>query len=43
MAAELAAARERLSQTPAAEVIANHVMGIYELALFTSAAMFLTN
>lgn len=32
MAAELAAARERLSQTPAAEVIANHVMGIYELA-----------
>ena len=32
MAAELAAARQRLSQTPAAEVIANHVMGIYELA-----------
>jgi len=32
MAAELAATRQRLSQTPAAEVIANHVMGIYELA-----------
>lgn len=32
MAAELAEARQRLSQTPAAEVIANHVMGIYELA-----------
>ena len=32
MATELAAARQRLSQTPAAEVIANHVMGIYELA-----------
>ena len=32
MAAEVAAARQRLSQTPAAEVIANHVMGIYELA-----------
>ena len=32
MAVELAAARQRLSQTPAAEVIANHVMGIYELA-----------
>ena len=32
MAAELAAARQSLSQTPAAEVIANHVLGIYELA-----------
>ena len=32
MAAELAEARQRLAETPAAEVIANHVMGIYELA-----------
>ncbi|MBT94699.1 MAG: hypothetical protein CL431_01855 [Acidimicrobiaceae bacterium] len=32
MATELAEARQRLSQTPAAEVIANHMMGIYELA-----------
>jgi hypothetical protein len=32
MAAELADARKRLSEAPAAEVIANHVMGIYELA-----------
>ncbi|MEE2682732.1 MAG: hypothetical protein VYD77_02230 [Actinomycetota bacterium] len=32
MAAELAEARRRLAETPAAEVIANHVMGIYELA-----------
>ncbi len=32
MASELAEARQRLAETPAAEVIANHVMGIYELA-----------
>ncbi len=32
MAAELAEARRRLAEAPAAEVIANHVMGIYELA-----------
>ena len=32
MAAELAEARQRLAETPAAEVIANHVIGIYELA-----------
>jgi hypothetical protein len=32
MAAELADTRKRLSEAPAAEVIANHVMGIYELA-----------
>lgn len=32
MARELAEARERLAQTPAAEVVANHVMGLYELA-----------
>ena len=32
MAAELAEARKRLSETPAADIIANHVMGIYELA-----------
>lgn len=32
MATELADARKRLSEAPAAEVIANHVMGIYELA-----------
>ena len=32
MAAELAEARMRLSETPAGDVIANHVMGIYELA-----------
>jgi len=32
MAAELAEARRRLAETPAAEVVANHVMGIYELA-----------
>ena len=31
MARELAEARERLAQTPAAEVVANHVMGLYEL------------
>lgn len=31
MAQELAEARERLAQTPAAEVVANHVMGLYEL------------
>ncbi len=32
MAAELAEARKRLSETPAGDIIANHVMGIYELA-----------
>ena len=32
MAAELAEVRKRLSETPAEDVIANHVMGIYELA-----------
>ena len=32
MAAELAEARQRLAETPASEVVANHVMGIYELA-----------
>ena len=32
MASELAEARQRLAETPAAEVVANHVMGIYELA-----------
>ena len=32
MARELAEARERLAQTPAAEVVANHAMGLYELA-----------
>ena len=32
MAAELAEARKRVSETPAGDVIANHVMGIYELA-----------
>ena len=32
MAAELAEVRQRLSETPAEDVIANHVMGIYELA-----------
>ena len=31
MARELAEARERLAQTPAVEVVANHVMGLYEL------------
>ncbi|MEM7092132.1 MAG: hypothetical protein AAF567_03955 [Actinomycetota bacterium] len=32
MAAELAEARARLSETPAAIVVANHAMGLYELA-----------
>ncbi len=32
MAHELAEARERIAETPAAEVVANHVMGLYELA-----------
>lgn len=32
MARELAEARERIAQTPAAEVVANHAMGLYELA-----------
>ncbi|MEM7143179.1 MAG: hypothetical protein AAF548_19310, partial [Actinomycetota bacterium] len=32
MVREMAAARERLVQTPAAMVIANHGMGLYELA-----------
>lgn len=32
MAAELAEARRRLADTPAAEIVANHAMGCYELA-----------
>ena len=32
MAAELAEARERLSQTPSSVVVANHAMGLYELS-----------
>lgn len=32
MAAELAEARARLAETPAAIVVANHAMGLYELA-----------
>lgn len=32
MAAELAEARERIAETPAAEIVANHAMGMYELA-----------
>ena len=32
MAHELAEARVRLMETPAAEVVANHAMGLYELA-----------
>jgi hypothetical protein len=32
MARELAETRERLAQVPASEVVANHVMGLYELA-----------
>lgn len=32
MAHELAEARMRLMETPAAEVVANHAMGLYELA-----------
>ena len=32
MLAEMADTQERLAQTPAADVIANHLMGFYELA-----------
>ncbi len=32
MAQELAEARARIAETPAAEVVANHAMGLYELA-----------
>ncbi len=32
LAAELAEARERLASVPAATVVANHAMGLYELA-----------
>lgn len=32
MAAELAEARQRLVEMPAAEIVANHAMGCYELA-----------
>jgi len=32
MAAELAEARARLAETPASMVVANHAMGLYELA-----------
>jgi hypothetical protein len=32
LASELAAARNRLAQVPAATVVANHAMGLYELA-----------
>ncbi len=32
MARELAEARARIAETPAAEVVANHAMGLYELA-----------
>lgn len=32
MAAELAEARKQIAETPAAVVIANHAMGLYELA-----------
>lgn len=32
MAAELAEARARLAETPSAVVVANHAMGLYELA-----------
>jgi len=31
MAAELAEARQRIADTPADEIVANHVMGMYEL------------
>jgi len=31
MAAELAEARRRIAEVPAAEVVANHLMGLYEL------------
>jgi len=32
MLAEMAEVQERIAQTPASEVIANHLMGFYELA-----------
>lgn len=32
IAAEMAAARERIAQVPASVVVANHAMGLYELA-----------
>lgn len=32
MAAEMAETQRRIAETPAAEVVANHVMGLYELA-----------
>ena len=32
LASEMAAARDRLVQVPAATVVANHAMGLYELA-----------
>ena len=32
LAGEMAAARDRLAQVPAATVVANHAMGLYELA-----------
>ena len=32
MVKEMAAARERLLETPAAAIVANHAMGLYELA-----------
>jgi hypothetical protein len=32
MAAEMAEAQRRIAETPAEEVVANHVMGLYELA-----------
>ena len=32
LASEMAAARDRLAQVPAATVVANHAMGLYELA-----------
>jgi hypothetical protein len=32
LAAELAEARSRIAETPAAVVVANHAMGLYELA-----------
>lgn len=32
MAAQLAEARKQIAETPAAVVVANHVMGLYELA-----------
>ena len=32
MMAEMAEVQERIAQTPAAEVLANHLMGFYELA-----------